>query len=85
MMESSKTNSVKFNAPRLYEIRLAGYLSANWAARFEGLSIRHDPGGETVLFGMLDQAALHGVLMKIRDLGMNLISVNRVEASGSNG
>jgi hypothetical protein len=71
------------NAPQLYEIRVAGHLSANWAARFEGLSMRHEPDGETVLTGMLDQAAMHGVLVRIRDLGLNLISVNRVEAAGS--
>ena len=70
------------NAPQLYEIRVAGHLSANWAARFEGLSMRHEPEGETVLAGSLDQAALHGVLVRIRDLGLNLISVNRVEAAG---
>ena len=73
----------RMNAPRLYEIRVAGHLSAYWAARFEGLSMRHEPEGETVLSGMLDQAALHGVFMKIRSLGLNLISVNRVEAAGS--
>jgi len=74
----------KMNAPQLYEIRVAGHLSANWAARFEELSMRHEPEGETVLSGLLDQAALHGVLVRIRDLGLNLISVNRVEAAGSN-
>ena len=72
------------NTPELYEIRVEGHLSANWAARFEGLSIRHEPKGETVLSGMLDQAAMHGVFVKIRDLGLNLVSVNRVEAAGSN-
>jgi hypothetical protein len=71
------------NAPQLYEIRVAGHLSANWTARFEGLSMRHESEGETVLSGMLDQAAIHGVLVKIRDLGLNLISVNRIEAAGS--
>ena len=68
----------RMNAPELFEIRVAGHLSANWAARFEGLSVRHDPEGETVLSGMLDQAAIHGVLVKIRDLGLNLISINRI-------
>jgi len=71
------------NAPEMYEIRVTGHLSANWASRFEGLSMRHEPKGETVLSGLLDQAALHGALMKIRDMGLNLIAVNRVEASGS--
>ena len=73
----------KRNAPQLYEIRVAGHLSENWAARFEGLAMRHEPEGDTVLSGMLDQSALHGVLVRIRDLGLNLISVNRVEASES--
>ena len=71
------------NAPQLYEIRVAGHLGPNWAARFEELSMQHVPEGETVLTGELDQAALHGVFMKIRSLGLNLISVNRVEAAGS--
>ena len=66
------------NAPELYEIRVAGHLSDNWAGRFEGLSMRFDPEGETALTGELDQAALHGVLIRIRDLGLKLISVNRV-------
>ena len=66
------------NAPEMYEIRVAGHLSANWAARFEGLSMRHQPEGETVLSGLLDQAALHGVLARIRDLGLKLISAKRI-------
>jgi hypothetical protein len=68
----------KTNAPQLYEIRVASHMSENWAARFEGLSMRHVPEGETVISGMLDQAALHGVFVKIRDLGVYLISVNRI-------
>jgi len=83
MTEASKTNFVKvqrtMNAPQLYEIRIAGHLSSPWAEQFEGLSMRHEPEGETVLTGMLDQAALQGVFVKIRDLGLHLISVNRVE------
>lgn len=71
------------NAPELYEIRVAGHLSKSWTARFEGLSMRHEPEGETVLSGMLDQAALHGALIRIRDLGLKLISVNRMGATGS--
>ena len=69
------------NASELYEVRVAGHLSANWAARFEGMSMRHEPEGETVLSGMLDQAALHGVLVKIRDLGLKINSINRTDVS----
>ena len=69
------------NAPELYEIRIAGHLSDSRAGRFEGLSMVPKPEGETALTGELDQAALHGVLMGIRDLGLKLISINRVEAS----
>jgi len=78
-METQRT----MNAPRLYEIRVVSHLSANWEGRFEGLSIRLEPEGETVLSGMLDQAALHGVFVKIRNLGLYLVSVNPVETAGS--
>lgn len=71
------------NAPELFEIRMAGHLSENWAVRFEEMSMRHEPGGVTVLSGMLDQAALHGIFIKIRSLGLKLISVNRVHAAES--
>jgi hypothetical protein len=71
----------RINAPESYEIRVAGHLSENWAARFDGLSMRHEPEGETVLTGTLDQSALQGVLVKVRNLGLNLISVNPVDAT----
>ena len=67
------------NTPELYEIHIVGHLSKRWTARFEGLSIRHEPEGETVLSGRLDQAALHGVFMRIRDLGIKLVSVNPID------
>ena len=63
------------HAPELYEIRIASHLSERTRGRFEGLSARLDPGGETVLQGALDQAALHGALTIVRDLGLKLISV----------
>ena len=71
------------NAPELYEIRVVGHLSKSWAVRFEGLSMRHDPEGETVLSGELDQSGLHGVLIRIRDMGVKLVSVNRIGATGT--
>ena len=71
------------NTPKMYEIRITGHLSVTWKARFEGLCIQLDPGGETVLSGRLDQSALHGVLTRIRDLGLELVAVNRVERNTS--
>jgi len=72
------------NSPQLYEIRVTGHLSTNWAGRFEGLSMKHTPEGETVLTGLLDQAALHGVLVKIRNLGLKLVSVNHIQKENKN-
>jgi hypothetical protein len=60
-----------------YEIRVEGHLAADWTDWFEGLTIHQEADGETVLSGPLDQAALHGVLAKIRDLGLVLIAVNQ--------
>ena len=64
----------------LYEIRLKGHLGDRWADWFEGLTITREDNGDTLLTGpVVDQAALHGLLKKVRDLGMPLISVNRIE------
>ena len=71
------------NTPELFEIRVAGHLSTNWTARFEGLSIRYESEGDTVLSGILDQSALHGVLVKIRNLGLKIISINRISDAGT--
>ncbi len=66
--------------PGLYEIRLKGHLEARWADRFEDMIITLAENGETLLTGpVVDQAALHGLLRKVRDLGLPLISINRVE------
>jgi hypothetical protein len=63
-----------------YEIRLAGRLDAHWAVWFDGLTVSHRSDGTTVISGpVADQAALHGVLQRVRDLGLPLISVTRVE------
>jgi hypothetical protein len=65
--------------PTFYEIRIEGHLGHSWSSWFEGLEMRHEQGGETVLYGPIaDQAALHGVLMRIRDLGLPLVAVQRV-------
>ena len=71
--------------PGRYEIRLKGHLDARWANRFEGLSLSYGSDGTTVLSGpVVDQAALHGVLRKIRDLGLPLLSVIEVEPGQAN-
>jgi hypothetical protein len=60
-----------------YEIRIRGTLGPEWAEWFDGMEIRQDADGETVLAGsMPDQAALHGLLARVRDLNLTLISVN---------
>jgi len=63
-----------------YEIRLRGSLGQRWSAWLDGMDISHDPAGITVLRGrVVDQAALHGVLARLRDIGLPLISVTPVE------
>ena len=70
----------------LYEIRLKGHLDAKWADWFDGLTITRADNGETLLRGsVVDQAALHGVLRKVRDLGLPLLSVIQVERKQANG
>lgn len=62
----------------IYEIRVRGQLDPHWSAWFEGLTIQHDDDGNTILHGeLVDEAALHGVLMKVRDLALPLLAVNR--------
>ena len=62
--------------PGQYEIRLKGHLDARWAERFDGLRLSHASDGTTILAGpVADQAALHGVLRTVRDLGLPLLSV----------
>jgi hypothetical protein len=65
-----------------YEIRLQGHLDPEWSDWFDGLTMNHAPDGSTVLRGPLpDEAALHGVLIKVRDLAVPLLAVNRIEAA----
>ena len=65
---------------RVYEIRVRGYLGADWEDWFEGLRLCQEPGGVTVLCGVVvDQAALHGLLGKLRDLNLELISLKAKE------
>ncbi len=67
------------NQPMVYEIRIAGHLPARWSAWFEGLAITLEPDGTTLLSGpVVDQAALYGLLKKVRDTGLTLIAVNPI-------
>jgi len=66
--------------PIVYQIRLRGHLSDGWTNWFEGLTITLEGDGDTLLTGsVVDQAALFGLLKKVRDLGMQLVSINCVE------
>jgi hypothetical protein len=66
--------------PVIYQIRLKGHLGSQWTDWFEGLTITLEGNGDTLLTGpVIDQAALHGLLKKVRDLGMPLVSVSPVE------
>ena len=66
-----------------YEIRVQGHLDQSWSEWFDGLTITHDADGNTVLRGPLtDEAALHGALIKVRDLALPLLAVNRIGALG---
>lgn len=69
------------NPPIIYQIRLQGHLGEQWAVWFEDLTITLEDDGNTLLTGaMLDQAAMYGVLRKMRDLGMRLVSVDQVQS-----
>ena len=67
--------------PAVYQIRITGQLDSQWTDWFEGLTITLDESGDTLLTGpVVDQSALHGLLKKVRDLGMPLVSVSPLES-----
>ena len=73
-------NDPPTSAAPYYEIRLKGQLEARWEQWFDGLTITLEENGDTLLSGpVMDQAALHGLLKKVRDLGLPLVSVSPVE------
>ncbi len=78
-MSNTRNSEFDPGQPMVYQIRIKGHLGRQWTNWFSGLTITLD-NGETLLTGsVVDQAALHGVLKKVRDLGMPLLSVNRVK------
>jgi hypothetical protein len=72
------------NQPVVYQIRLRGHLCSQWTDWFDGMTVTLEDNGDTLLTGpVVDQAALHGLLKKVRDLGMPLVSVSPVEPSSA--
>jgi hypothetical protein len=79
-MSEKHASTQAHHEPGLYAIRIKGHLDSKWADRFEGLTITLEEDGDTLLTGsLIDQAALHGLLKKVRDLGMPLLSVCPLE------
>lgn len=79
-MSEQHTSTGDGHEPGPYEIRLQGHLDARWAAWFDGLSLTHESDGTTIIRGpVVDQAALHGLLTKVRDLGLPLIAVIQID------
>jgi len=79
-MSETHASAKDHHEPELYEIRIKGHLDDRWADWFEGLTITLADNGDTLLTGpVVDQAALHGLLRKVRDLGLPLLSVMRVK------
>jgi hypothetical protein len=78
-MSNKQSPTYDADQPMVYQIRIKGHLGTQWTDWFEGLTITLEEDGDTLLTGtVIDQAALHGWLKKVRDLGMPLLSVNPV-------
>ena len=79
-MSNESNPIIEPSQPLIYEIRIKGHLDQQWTEWFEGLTITLEDNGDTLLTGhVVDQAALHGLLRKVRDLGMPLLSVDSVK------
>ncbi|HEX5940692.1 MAG TPA: hypothetical protein VFY66_00380 [Anaerolineales bacterium] len=81
-MSNQLNLSMDSSQPKIYQIRIKEHLSREWTDWFEGLTITLEENGDTLLTGpVIDQAALYGLLKKVRDLGMALVSVNPVQVT----
>lgn len=81
-MSASHQTNTGSGQPPVYEIRIKGHLGYRWEDWFTGMTIMLIDNGETVMTGaVVDQAALHGLLKKVRDLGLPLLSVTRLESA----
>ena len=79
-MSNNSKQKTDSSQPTIYQIRIEGHLDDQWTDWFSGLTIALEENGDTLLSGPIaDQAALFGLLKKVRDLGMPLVSVNRIE------
>jgi hypothetical protein len=79
-MSTNPPSHAQAAQPAVYQVRIQGHLSGQWSGWFGGLTITQEDNGETLFTGpVVDQAALHGLLRKVRDLGLPLVSVIRVE------
>jgi hypothetical protein len=84
-MSTTPTSAEGCPEPECYQIRVVGHVDRRWADWFGGLTITLEDNGDTLLTGpVVDQAALHGLLRKVRDLGMPLVSVNRIDPGKPN-
>lgn len=80
-MSNKRNSKIDSSPPMVYQIRIKGHLGQQWADWFDGLTITMEDQGDTLLSGpVVDQAALHGLLRKIRDLGLVLLLVKCVQA-----
>jgi hypothetical protein len=80
VMANERSSKRDPSEPMVYQLRVTGHLGSEWTDWFEGLSITLEDKGETLLSGpVADQAALHGLLRKVRDLGLPLLSVIRLQ------
>ena len=79
-MSNTPDSTIDPSQPMVYQIKIEGQLGSQWADWFEGLTITPDDNGDTLLTGpVIDQAALHGLLKKVRDLCLPLLAVQRFE------
>lgn len=78
-MHNTPPLSSDYDSPARYTLRFKGHLDNTWGDSFENLTFTHESDGTTTVCGLVDQPALHGVLRKVRDTGIVLLSVTRIE------
>jgi len=84
-MSNQRNPKINPDHPMVYQIKIKGHLDQQWTDWFDGMTIILEDDGNTLLTGqVVDQAALHGLLKKVRDLGMPLVSLNRIKPGQAN-